>query len=730
MFTGMLCPDWELMILDADPPEGGLGAVAVGDVDGDGRPEIVVGPRLYYKPDTFARHVISDVGGHVGIALEDVDGDGRLEIVVGHALDPAKEDDRWMLSWLKSGEDPTRPWTRYVIDPEVPGGAHDVVFADLDGDGARELIVDAIGRYRGFFAYKPGPDVTAPWQKHVLHEGVFMEGTDAADVDGDGRLEIVSGPYLFTAPEAGAFSGPWSRSVVAPGFREMCRAQFLDVTGTGRPDLVICESEFLDGRLSWFENRVLEDPEHPWVEHPMDRPLYYAHSLTGWREDTGEVRVFLAEMAKGGWNAPRNWDARLIQYTTADGGRSWQREVAYEGAGTHGAVAVDIDGDGVREFVGKECYEVRVQLYKRRAKPSPLLRYRHRFLDRDKPYTATDIFAADVDGDGRDDVVCGGFWYRNPTWERFALPGIYQVHTAYDIDGDGRKELIATRRGSEAKGWYGALTSDFCWLKAIDPLAGKWQVHPIGKGDGAWPHGTVVAPILPGGRLALVAGYHGPGGRFPELFEVPDDPTEHPWPKRVLAEVPYGEELVAVDLTGSGRLDVVAGHWWLENVGDGTFTPRQLAQGFRTARVKVADVNGDGRLDVIIGEEELGEEAIPFTRVAWLEQLEDPRSGPWPADVIDTVRCPHSLGVADLDADGEPELVVGEHDKLYPYRSRSKLYVYKKAEPAGRAWYRYCLDDRFEHHDGAQIIELAPGRLGIISHGWAEGKYVHLWEPY
>jgi hypothetical protein len=30
MFTGVLCPDWELMILDADPPEGGLGAVAVG----------------------------------------------------------------------------------------------------------------------------------------------------------------------------------------------------------------------------------------------------------------------------------------------------------------------------------------------------------------------------------------------------------------------------------------------------------------------------------------------------------------------------------------------------------------------------------------------------------------------------------------------------------------------------------------------------------------------------
>lgn len=729
MFRGMLSPSWDLMILDAAPPEGGLGGVAVGDVDGDGKPEIVVGARLYYKPDTFERFIISEVGGHVGTALEDVDGDGRLEIVVGHRIDPDGDDDRWMLSWFKAGEDPTQPWTQYVIDPEVAGGAHDLVFADLDGDGKNELIVDAIGRYRGFYAYKPTADLTAPWSKHVLHEGVFMEGTDTADVDGDGRVEIVSGPYLFTPPEAGPFSGPWKRSVVAPGFREMCRAAFVDITGNGRADLVITESEFLDGRLSWFENRIVEDPDNPWVEHPMDRPLYYAHSLTAWREESGAVRIFLGEMAKGGWNAPRNWDARLIQYTTEDGGSSWEREVAYEGAGTHGAVAYDMDGDGVREFVGKECYEVRVQTWKRREEPSPLLRFRHRFLDRDKPYTGTDILTADVDGDGRDDVLCAAFWYRNPTWERYEIPGIYQVHTAYDIDGDGRKELIATKRRPDAKGWYPALSSELCWLKPVDPLNGKWEEHPIGTGDGAWPHGTVVAPILPGGGLALVAGYHGPGGRFPELFEIPDDPSQHPWPKRILAEIPYGEEFVAIDLTGSGRIDIVAGHWWLENVGDGTFTPHQLGEGFRTARVAVADVNGDGRLDVVIGEEELGEEEIPFTRVVWLEHPDDPRSDPWQVHVIDTVRCPHSIGVADLDGDGEVEIVCGEHDKLYPYRSRSKLYVYKKAEPEGRAWYRYCIDDRFEHHDGTQIIELEPGRLGIISHGWVESKYVHLWEP-
>ncbi|MCK4618098.1 FG-GAP repeat protein [Candidatus Aerophobetes bacterium] len=89
-----------------------------------------------------------------------------------------------------------------------------------------------------------------------------------------------------------------------------------------------------------------------------------------------------------------------------------------------------------------------------------------------------------------------------------------------------------------------------------------------------------------------------------------------------------------------------------------------------------------------------------------------------------------SLAVGDLDGDGEPEIVCGEHDPFKPYRSRCRLFVYKRVEPQGRAWFRYTLDDRFEHHDGTKIFEVAPGRMGIISHGWTDSRYVHLWEAY
>ena len=50
------------------------------------------------------------------------------------------------------------------------------------------------------------------------------------------------------------------------------------------------------------------------------------------------------------------------------------------------------------------------------------------------------------------------------------------------------------------------------------------------------------------------------------------------------------------------------------------------------------------------------------------------------------------------------------------------------AADIGIAWSRFPIDNRFEHHDGAKTVDLGAGRLAIISHGWQEQTYVHLWE--
>ncbi|MEM8876011.1 MAG: VCBS repeat-containing protein [Planctomycetota bacterium] len=736
---------WELTLLDAEPLARfyqGLVASTAADLDGDGIPELVVGSTdalTWYQIDTGKRAVICRDGTcSVGLAIADIDGDGRPEVVTGLQAPDTADKNLWEIAWFKPSGSLDEPWAKHVLEPAHHGYPHDLVLHDVDGDGRLELIANGPhGGRSSLYLYRPGVDPEMPWKCYDIGSNRSEEGLCVVRLDRDGGWGIASGPNVYRCPEGGPFgkpgSIPWPLTEVAPNHREMCRVSALDITGNGVDDLVIIDSEYFEGQLSWLENTGHGE----WIEHPIERGIAYGHSLHAERTQEG-VRLVVAEMAGGGWAALYNYDARIIEYLSADGGETWKREIRQQGQGIHEATYFNGAGEHNQpgrqlRYLGKEHRYPRVMRLDEVERPSPIAGYQHRFVDRDKPGAGTDILAVDITGNGQFDIAVGRWWYELNSPTRREIPGVCQIINHYDLDGDGRDELIVTLATDQGP----KVSNRLAWAKPIDPLNDRWELHEIGTGVGDWPHGSCVAPLLPGGKLALVTAYHSAHAsaevdlpHYPEIWEVSEDPSV-PWPSRTLAEIPYGEEVIAHDITGDGAPDLFLGAHWLENNGDGSFTPHRMFEGVYPARIGVIDVQGNGRADVVIGDETVQwspEKRADYTPLCWYECPANPRDR-WRRHVIDVVRCPHSIGVADLDDDGEDEIICGEHDPFYPYRQRCKLYAYKKADAAGRTWKRWCLDDRFEHHDGCKPIRLPAGDVGILSHGWMDSLYVHLWVP-
>ncbi|MGH0036673.1 MAG: FG-GAP repeat domain-containing protein [Myxococcota bacterium] len=127
--------------------------IFVGDVDGNGRDELYVvveghakaGGRelehgievLRYEAETPADSgvVIAEVWDRLArfLTMGDVDGDGRSELVLA-----AFSSGLWL---LQPGDDPQQPWTVTSIDRDSGGFEHAALLTDLDGDGRDELYV-------------------------------------------------------------------------------------------------------------------------------------------------------------------------------------------------------------------------------------------------------------------------------------------------------------------------------------------------------------------------------------------------------------------------------------------------------------------------------------------------------------------------------------------------------------------------------------------------------------
>ncbi len=323
------------------------------------------------------------------------------------------------------------------------------------------------------------------------------EGCAIGDVNRDGHPDIVAGPNWFAGPN---FVPRPLRDVPqvdlgfgTRGFFANNGDHLLDVDGDGWVDVI--SGGWKQKMLYWYENPGKEAlkkgwkwPQHELATTPGTNEAFDLVDLDG--SGTPEILSF-------SWVS----DAPVVAWrlrNRADGEITTERVVIGASGAGHGYAIGDVNGDGHTDVLtesgwyehpGKDVF----------AEPWEL--HRETALDA----VSSPFVVADVDGDGRNDLVWGKghdyglYWWEQgepkpdgtTTWTEHLIDDSFsQIHTLTwaDIDGDGKGELLAGKRvrghgGQDPGADEGACLYSFHWNPEAEEFV-RCTISPPGDGVG------------------------------------------------------------------------------------------------------------------------------------------------------------------------------------------------------------------------------------------------------
>jgi len=348
-----------------------------------------------------------------GISAVDISGNGSLDVVAADTIVG--------LYWFEN--DGRGNFKRHIIHKRTDEWLERHAIADINGDGQPEIvIVDNLNGCVLWFEYDGDPRDSRDWSHHYIVEGELPGAYDVAvaDFDGDGDLDVAASSWR----KGNRFSwfenrnGQWIHHVIEKDIAETRTICAVDMNANGLVDLVGTASA--GNQVVWYENPG--DPvNEPWKKHLIDTAPRPVHGHAVDMDGDGDVDVVMA-LGMAPMDAPVALEHHQIVWYENEGHPEqgpWKKHVICERYPVaFEAVAADLDGDGQMEVVATSWGpDGSLALFKHQGDPrGPWMMQ----MLKEHWTMADQVFVADLDGDGRLDIVAAAergsnelLWWRN-----------------------------------------------------------------------------------------------------------------------------------------------------------------------------------------------------------------------------------------------------------------------------------------------------------------------------
>jgi len=683
-------------------------SVYAADVDGDGDMDVLsasYGDNMVAwhendggSPPEFTSHVITtDAEAARSVYAADVDGDGDMDVLCASPYDDT-------IAWYESNGGTPPAFTPHVITTSA-NGAYLVHAADVDGDGDIDVLSaswldDTIAWYEN--DGESPPDFTS----HIIATNADRAtSVYAADVDGDGDVDVLSSSELDNKiawyENDGGSPPVFTDHIITTSANGAYSVYAADIDGDG--DLDALSASYGDDTIAWYENDGGSPPgftNHTVVTNADAARSVYATDVDG----DGDVDVLSASLDddKIAWyendgSSPPAFTDHVIT-TSADGAR-WVH-------------AVDVDSDGDTDVLSASELDNKIAWYPNHTiHRSALYPLQACATITDTAAGATSVYAADVDGDGDVDVLSASrdddkiAWYENdggspPAFTSHVITttadDTYSVY-AVDVDGDGDVDVLSASPYDNKIAWYendDASPPTFS-SRVITTTANSARSVYAADVDG---DGDV--DVLSASRDDdKIAWYENDGGSPPAF-------TSHV----IVTNADGAWSVYATDVDGDGDVDVLSASRyddkiaWYENDGGSppAFTGRIITTSADGATsVYAADMDGDGDVDVLSA-------SFSDDKIAWYEN--DGGSPPAFTDhvIAATANSPRSVYAADMDRDSDLDVLSAsaDDDKIAWYENRGGQFALTTTDTAPAEI------DAGEQDDILRVVATHRGRAG------------------